>query len=651
MVKPKTKITFAGGINKIGSNKIHIESANNSAILLDFGTDYELDSLLFDSFMNVKSHLEIYSLIYLGVLPKPIGPFQGIYRQDMLKTTKDLLQREFQFDPDARTNITDLILSHPHGDHYEYIRFLTKDIKIHMHNEAEPIIDYLEGGASASKLSNIIEYKEKLYEKIRTNRKGEVEYDENGEPVISRPTTGLPEHKRTVIYHQNHEKFKDKNSQFEFQMFTVDHSIPGSAGYLITDLTNNLKIVYTGDFRLHGLRPEMTQAFVKAAKEFQPDILIIEGTRVRNTTSQRKQAKEIELQAKFTELFNEHKKSKVNSLIVIDTAIKNIDRIQVIFNAVKASGKKMVVDARGYLLLKKYENDKRYSFDFDKIYAHFPAKGHGIYVIRDYSYDPAVKELMGSEPNKLIKSEEIGANQKDYVVLFGFLKFNEFIEIKPNPDSIFIRSNADPFNDEMLLTEKKAINWLKLFKFKQFPVTTQEEDENKDAVIDCENEDLPDISPDSDDLDEADISSEDNVPPGVICENGVCRLVPVNNQSEKTIEAKKTSKKKTFLDQYVGKPSDLTQKVEMKSKDPKGNEKDKQPKNEPVNYETHMTRIKTLHCSGHVDKESLIEVINTIKPKILIPIHTIAPKKFLEMPLDEEIEIILPKLNHTYEFE
>ena len=137
----------------------------------------------------------------------------------------------------------------------------------------------------------------------------------------------------------------------------------------------------------------------------------------------------------------------------------------------------------------------------------------------------------------------------------------------------------------------------------------------------------------------------------MICENGVCRLVPVNNQSEKTIEAKKTSKKKTFLDQYVGKPSDLTQKVEMKSKDPKGNEKDKQPKNEPVNYETHMTRIKTLHCSGHFDKESLIEVINTIKPKILIPIHTIAPKKFLEMPLDEEIEIILPKLNHTYEFE
>ena len=87
-----------------------------------------------------------------------------------------------------------------------------------MHNEAGPIIDYLEGGTLLQKLSNIISIKK--VEKDKDQQKGEVEYDENGRPVISRPTTGLPEHKRTVIYHRKSRKFKDKNSQFEFQMFT-----------------------------------------------------------------------------------------------------------------------------------------------------------------------------------------------------------------------------------------------------------------------------------------------------------------------------------------------------------------------------------------------------------------------------------------------
>lgn len=58
----------------------------------------------------------------------------------------------------------------------------------------------------------------------------------------------------------------------------VDHSIPGAYGFII--YTSAGPVVYTGDIRLHGARPEMTQEFVSEAKAAKPVALICEGTRI-----------------------------------------------------------------------------------------------------------------------------------------------------------------------------------------------------------------------------------------------------------------------------------------------------------------------------------------------------------------------------------
>src|SRR5207244_3559831 len=59
----------------------------------------------------------------------------------------------------------------------------------------------------------------------------------------------------------------------------VDHSVPASYGFIVE--AGNLRIAYTGDIRMHGARPDLTEDFVKAVSGQPIDVLVCEGTRVR----------------------------------------------------------------------------------------------------------------------------------------------------------------------------------------------------------------------------------------------------------------------------------------------------------------------------------------------------------------------------------
>ncbi|WP_417730855.1 MBL fold metallo-hydrolase [Rosistilla oblonga] len=58
--------------------------------------------------------------------------------------------------------------------------------------------------------------------------------------------------------------------------FPVDHSIHGCFAYLIE--AKGKRILYTGDLRLHGKRPEEHNQIIKALDGIRPDALVVEGT-------------------------------------------------------------------------------------------------------------------------------------------------------------------------------------------------------------------------------------------------------------------------------------------------------------------------------------------------------------------------------------
>jgi ribonuclease J len=61
----------------------------------------------------------------------------------------------------------------------------------------------------------------------------------------------------------------------EIEPVHVDHSVPGAYGFII--YTSNVTVIYTGDFRAHGTKPEMTSDFVEKAKEAEPAAVVTEA--------------------------------------------------------------------------------------------------------------------------------------------------------------------------------------------------------------------------------------------------------------------------------------------------------------------------------------------------------------------------------------
>ena len=73
-------LTFYGGVNEIGGNKILVEH-ESSRVMLDFGTRMGFASEFLSDFLDIRSNTELKDKLTIGLLPK----IPGIYRSDLIK--------------------------------------------------------------------------------------------------------------------------------------------------------------------------------------------------------------------------------------------------------------------------------------------------------------------------------------------------------------------------------------------------------------------------------------------------------------------------------------------------------------------------------------------------------------------------------------
>ncbi|MCW3983204.1 MAG: MBL fold metallo-hydrolase [Candidatus Bathyarchaeota archaeon] len=429
------KLTFYGGVNEIGGNKILLED-KDARVFLDFGMSFGTANRYFSEFLQPRKCNGLGDFFEFGLIPN----LKGIYRQDFLKHM-GIEKEELDFDG--------VLVSHAHADHASYINHLREDLPIYSSPETFSILKAMNdtGAGSFNDLTELVRCFETYI-----NKKGE----------LSRKTSQTHEDlliERDFRTFKFGESFKIKHLTIE--PYQVDHSLPGATGYIIH--TSSGTVVYTGDFRFHGRREKKTQEFMDACRSAEPDVLIIEGTRIDSDSDK----KEIDVEQEICSYT-----SKAKGLSVCNWSIRDTDRMLSFLNAAKHMGKKLAISLKqAYLLdqLSKCSDTLAPKLEDENIEIYAARKSWGMIgdsscdkKIRNQDYDTWERPYL----DRAICYQEVRENQDEFLMFCSNFDLKEMIDVKPCKGSVYIKSACEPFDAEMKIDWNRVKNWINHFGMK-----------------------------------------------------------------------------------------------------------------------------------------------------------------------------------------
>jgi ribonuclease J len=389
MVKPKTSLTFYGGVNEIGGNKILLQDGDTK-VFLDFGMSFNQKRLYYSPpFLSPKSEK---SLLELGILPK----LEGVYKFDK-KPPK----------------VNGVFLSHGHMDHSAYLSFINREIPVYCGETTQIILQAL-----------------------GETRRIDLEF--NVEDVVFNPfRTGK------VV----------KLGDLEIEPFHVDHSVPGAYGFVIH--TSNGAVVYTGDFRVHGAKPEMTRDFVEKAKETKPVAVVTEATNMTGASV----SSEAEVENKLNSIVKQ-----AEGIVLASFAYADVDRLNSFYRIAKRNGRCLAVSLKQAYMLKMLREDKGLSVP--------DIAEESVLVFRKSKrrYETWESQLMEQYSSKIVDVFEVSKQQCKVVLAISFYDLEELVEIQPQAGSCYILSASEPFNEEMEIDNERLRNWLSHYGLPQYHV-------------------------------------------------------------------------------------------------------------------------------------------------------------------------------------
>ena len=376
-----TKLTFYGGVEEIGGNKILVED-RDTRIFLDFGMSFaDRRRFYSDPWLSPRDEK---GLLEFGILP----PLEGAYRFDERETTIDAV-----------------MLSHSHADHATYVAFINRKIPVYCGETTKIILEGLAETRPRSFETDISGVN------LRTFRTG----------------------------------VKIRLKDIEVEPYHVDHSTPGAYGYVIH--TSQGAIVYTGDLRTHGSRPDLTKDFVEASAKAHPTLMISEGTNMTDADV----SSENEVRIKANKVV-----AGTEKLVLTDFAFTDVDRLKTIHDVAKQNNRALAIPLKQAHLLCRLRSDKKLKIPDAASDRHIV-----IYQKRKKRYYSWEEKLLGLE--NIREATEIRKHQDRLLLVCSFSDMRELVEIRPEPGSNFILSGSEPFNEEREIEFDKFKNWLDHF--------------------------------------------------------------------------------------------------------------------------------------------------------------------------------------------
>jgi ribonuclease J len=390
-----TKVTFHGGVDEIGGNKILVED-KGTKIFLDFGQSFSFGTEYFTGWLSPRAINGLGDHFEFSLLPK----IPGLYAKEQLALT-DL--------PYEEPEIAAIFLSHAHFDHVAHICFVDPKIPVYLGTGTKLFLESMED------TSSFCDYREHDYRTFRTGKKIKID-DITVEPIHT------------------------------------DHSIPAAYGFIIH--TSDASIVYTGDFRLHGTRKDLSEDFIQKAEECSPDALICEGTRMA-LQEKRQNYSEQQVEEKSNQIV-----ASTDQIVFTTHYSRDIDRFRSFYNVAVKNGRKLVISPKNAYLLSKLVQDEHLDVpdpSKDKhILVYYKRKKSGSYDDSDYFLWE--RQFM----DKMVNAEYVHKNQKKLIMDLDFFQFGELIDIRPQRGSPFIHSMSEPFSEEDI-EDDVLHNWLDHF--------------------------------------------------------------------------------------------------------------------------------------------------------------------------------------------
>ncbi|MFH1620279.1 MAG: MBL fold metallo-hydrolase [bacterium] len=324
-----------GGADEIGGNFIEVEYGGKK-IFLDMGMPLSLpeDGPFSSREIGRRGTAE---LVEAGYLPDLPGLYSG-----------------------RDKNILGILLSHPHKDHFGFIKRASPKIPIFMGEKTRTILE-----ATAKFIKDYPTFSENIIY-----------------PVKDREIFRL--------------------GPFEITPYAVDHSAFDSYAFLIK--AGGKSLFYSGDLRAHGRKAFLFDQLMRDLPH-NIDHFLLEGTMM--SRPREKTVKEMELVADFTRQMR-----RASGLVLVNTSAHNVDRLETIYYSAMASGRVLVMDNYSAYIYKAFGHEFLPGND-SRVRVFFPVR-QCIAIKKERSFASKLDPF----ENLRIFADEIAAAPGKFVMLF-----------------------------------------------------------------------------------------------------------------------------------------------------------------------------------------------------------------------------------------